>query len=72
MGPPSYMRTDVGRNVVLRRVPVITVPVQNHFAWKQQLLAYPVFFLNSSLHSHQEQETRETSARSKQSWGLLL
>jgi hypothetical protein len=51
----------------MRRVPVNTVPLQNHFTLQQQLLAYPVFFLNSSLHSHQEQGTRNTSARSKQS-----
>ena len=55
MGPPSYMRSDNDRNVVMRRIAVITVLLQNHFALKQQLLAYPVFFPNSSLHSHQEQ-----------------
>ena len=65
MGLPSYMGTDVDRNV-MRRLPVITVPLQNHFALKQQLLVYPVFFLNSSLHSHQEERTRKISARSKE------
>ena len=67
MGPPSYMRSDIDRNVVMRRVPVITVLLQNHFGLKQQLLANAVFFLISSLHSHQEQGTKKTSARSKQS-----
>ena len=44
----------------MRRLPVITVPLQNHFALKQRLLSNTVFFLNSSLHSHQEQGTRKT------------
>jgi len=72
MRPPSYMRSNVDRNVIIRRSPGITVPLQNHFAFRQRLLAYPIFCLNSNLPSHQEQRTRKTSVRSKQSWGLFV